>query len=47
MCAVLEYVEEWHGGSGEAVNEQGFELTLAKVQDDEGQRERLQRGGRR
>lgn len=46
MSAILEDIEERHGGGGEAVNKQGLELALEKVQSDQGHGKRLERGGR-
>lgn len=34
MCRVLEDVEDWHRGIGEAVDEDSFQLALDKVEDD-------------
>lgn len=42
---VFEDVEEGHGGEGEAVDEEGFQLALEEVQDYHGEGEGLQ-GGR-
>ena len=35
MRAVLDDVPRWHRGGGEAVHEDGFELPLDEVQEEE------------
>lgn len=42
MSRVLEDVEGWHGGCAESMHEYGLKLTLAKMDQYEGQRQRLQ-----
>lgn len=44
MCRVAENVGERHCGGGEAVNEEGLDLALDKVEGDEEAQEGLCRG---